>query len=222
MKGPPPPDDNSPSAIIVRPATQRLIAKEAARLSCRHDFRHDDIVDIQAALRVDLFERLQSLDPRRDHVVLYLLKAMDCAFIDLARTRHRLRRRGDASTLRIDGTEPGFARSCNSFTNADRARAICHQPLDPIEAIDLADAVAVVVASLPPKLASLCRELGKGSHADIRRRLRISRHEFDRRVAEIRAAFAAAGLAPLNSVGRPAPRCRTSQPPTSTSKGASR
>jgi hypothetical protein len=125
MKRPPPTDDNSPAAIIVRPATQRLIAREAARLSCRHDFRHDDIVDIQAALRVDLFERLQSLDPGRDHVVLYLLKAMDSAFIDLARTRHRLRRRGDASTLLIDVAEPGFALSCDSFTSADRVMATC-------------------------------------------------------------------------------------------------
>ena len=125
MKSPPPPDDNSPAAIIVQPATQRPIAKEAARLSCRHDFRHDDLLDIQAALRADLFERLQSLDPGRDHAVLYLQKAMDFAFIDLARTRHRLRRRGDASTLLIDVAEPGFALSCDSFTSADRVMATC-------------------------------------------------------------------------------------------------
>jgi DNA-directed RNA polymerase specialized sigma24 family protein len=190
---PPAPPRQPPRALD--PATGDLIRAKARQVAHRAGLTRSDLPDLEQDIALHVWQRLGRFDPAKADRGPFLRMLVAHAVATALRGRVRRARRAPAAldaALRAGGGGPAEPADRGASRRAEEAA--------------LALDVAAVLASLPPRLRRVAESLQARSVAAAARELGLTRAAVYRRLGELRAAFAAAGL------GESCGRARTPRP----------
>jgi DNA-directed RNA polymerase specialized sigma24 family protein len=170
------PPRNTP---VLDEATRALIRAKARQIASRSPGRSAEVGELEQDLALEVLGRLGRFDAEKAELARFVRLLLAHAVATVLRDRRRRSRRAPA---------PLAALVRQGGPSAEPAEE------DPAEEVALALDVAGVLAALPPRLRRVAEALKTDSVTAAARRLRVSRAAVYRRLAELRRAFAAAGL----------------------------
>ena len=164
-------------------ATSELIHGKARQIVGAGGFAPADLPDLENDIAAHVLARLGRFDPAKADRARFVRMLLAHAVATVLRDRRRHKRR-----------------AAPALGAALRKRRI--EPVDsaaPTEELELALDVAAVLAVLPPKLRRVAEALKTHSVVAAAKHLKMSRSAVIRRLADLRAAFVAAGLDEFSS-----------------------
>jgi hypothetical protein len=182
----PPTPNRSDTASTIDLETNELIRGKARQVAARLKLPSTDLPDLEQDLALHVWARLGRYDPARRDQAVFTRMLVGHAAATVFRGRERRVRRAPES---LDA----LLRAAQSPGGPDEPAETRAWP-EPQRRHALALDVAAVLAALPRPLRRVAEALKTRSVAAAARRLRMSRAAVYRRLAELRAAFAAAGL----------------------------
>lgn len=185
-----------PEAVLGDPVVGRLIDLEARRFGRSADRRGDEGDDQRQLLATGLLLRLSR--PRPCPIVsirAWAKPVLRSVRLDYERAGNRRKRRAPRAVLSLDGIVNKGGRE---WPVAELAQSSTSSPLEQVIDLEHRDAIGQVLLELPAHLQELCELLAAGSLQQARQQLGFGRRRFDACLEELRARFAAAGLAPEN------------------------
>jgi RNA polymerase sigma-70 factor (ECF subfamily) len=166
------------AAAAIDPFVIQQAEIRASRMVGNYGYTRDDWEDLRQELLLDYMKRQPRFSPDRGDHRGFVRGVLRNQAAKLATGK---RRSGPFS-------EPGSDAEWNSFISSNGD-------------IDLRLDIQAVVSRLPIHLRILARQLSEMEPADVRRQTGKSRSRFYQWIAEIRAAFVEAGLAPAGRGG---------------------
>jgi len=171
-----------------------FIARKARQLAGKAGFTPSDVEDIEQDIRLDVLRRLRRFDPAKSNRHTFIAMVVRRCVASILERRRAEKRNG--------GRRP---QSLNApIRDAEGREVELYQTLDASagrpgrseeELRDLRLDVQAVVASLPEHLRPWCKVFVELGIRKASRELHVPRCRLQRIKAEIRAAFAEAGLA---------------------------
>jgi RNA polymerase sigma-70 factor, ECF subfamily len=186
---PPEPQSKIPSRTNLDPETIARIREKARQIVGRPGFSSADVDDFAHDISVHVIPRLDRFDPSKSDRDRFVRLLLAHAVSTVLRDRRRRKRRAS-------GSLDAVVRNAGDRELVDAASGAT------VEELTLALDVAEVLATLPPKLRRVAEALKTHSVTAAARRLKLSRAAVYRRLAELREAFAAAGLEEFPSGAR--------------------
>jgi RNA polymerase sigma-70 factor (ECF subfamily) len=183
MPADPSPKTPSPTTPCLDPQTRELIREKARQIVSRSGFSSADVDDIEHDIAIQVLRRLPKFDPAKADGARFVRLLLAHAVSTVLRDRRRQKRR---VPVPLDAVVRKVGQRAGEPVDAESGAAI--------EELTLTLDVAEVLATLPRKLRRVAETLKTHSVTAAARRLKLSRTAVYRRLAELREAFAAAGL----------------------------
>ena len=146
--------------------------------------------DLEQDLLLHLWQRWGRFDPARARQTTFVRRLLRNRAATILRDERRKIRRTPA-TCSLHYSPPTMADEADSMPQPTATSEPC---VPARRSDDLAADVADVVERLPSSLQVMCDLLSIVPAVEVRRRLRLSRHAFDKLASELREQFAAAGF----------------------------
>lgn len=185
-------------AVVFDPFTSALIRIKARQLCRRSDFSRSDGEDLRQEMLTHLWNKSHLFDPSRGNIEAFVTVVINSWIAMELRSRGRLKRRLDCSVMSLDTTlieQDGDAISLASvISSADLRRRTLASPLDPIEQIDLKDAIDHALSQLTSEERDLLFYVARNSVTGAARQQGVSRRQIDNSLKRMRSRFEDAGL----------------------------
>jgi DNA-directed RNA polymerase specialized sigma24 family protein len=176
----------------------QYIRRTVIRLVGKAGITSSDKPDLEQELALALCERWDRFDPARGSWNAFVATVVRRQAIKLLEARHRRKRiagfRANLLSTSVIGPD-GKRRVLERLIEPRHLSALtCHYAPSEVDRSDLRSDLATVIASLPWPLRRLCFWLQHETMAELARRNRRSRTALYRQLAQVRKAFAEAGL----------------------------
>jgi hypothetical protein len=177
-----------------------LIRIKARQLRRHPSFREFELADIEQDLTLYLLSQADHFDPARGSVNTFIDRVVESAAAILARERKRGKRlpaegiEVESLATVVDQPDGPPAPLAALVSGDDLQRRTGAAPLTDAELFEIIEGVGCAIASLPPGLQQLCRNLMDRSKATSQREMGMSRRAFEETVRVLRQHFASAGL----------------------------
>lgn len=190
---------------LTRGYAGRLIRYRAWKLAGTGGFSCSDRPDLEQELRIALIERIDKFDPQRGHWNVFVCTIIERAIASMF-TRRRVAERMQAveteSLSSLVAADDQVETMLGQLVTAEQQarvsdRAVRHH----VDEVDTVADVETVIASLPPHLREVARRLMTTSPTALARELKVPRRTLRDWIAEIREAFAQAGVGPAAACG---------------------
>ena len=184
--------------IVTHAFTINLVRIKAAQLCRRTDFSRSDDDEVQQEMRLYLWKKAHLYDRARGSIEAFVTTAINsCVGMELRR-RDRHKRRHEYRALSLERTpikNDGDATALGAvLREADLHRRTRTNPPDPIEQIDLRDAIAHAVSKLTPRERTLLAHVAEHGVASAARSRHVSRRQIENSLTRMRARFEDAEL----------------------------
>jgi len=184
--------------VVSNPYTATLIRIKARQLCRRTDFSKSDFDDLRQEMLIYLLEKAHLFDPIRGNIEAFVTTVIKSWVGMELRRRDRLKRRAGHHASSLERTpieSDGDATTLGAvLRDSDLHRRTHANRADPIEQIDLGEAVARAVGNLTPNERSLLAHVAEHGVASTARERRVSRRQINNAIARMRARFEDAGL----------------------------
>lgn len=184
--------------ILDHDLTSTLIRIKARQLCRRSDFSRSDFDDLRQGMFLYVLEKSHLFDSQRGTIEAFVTNAVNTWVAMLLRSRSRLKRSGDSQAISLEGTlieRDGEETSLKAVLSiADLQRRTGAHTRDPIDQIDLRDAMARAVSTLTSDEQSLLRHVAEHGVASAARKHHVSRRQIENALARMRSRFEDAGL----------------------------
>ena len=176
----------------------QYIRRTVCRLIGKAGISSSDKPDLEQELALALCERLDRFDLERGSWNAFVVTVVRRQAIKLLEARHRRKRiagfRANLLSTSVTGPD-GKKRVLEQLIESRHLSALtCHYSPSDADRSDLHSDLATVIASLPWPLRRLCFWLQHETMTELARRNRRSRTALYRQLAQVRKAFAQAGL----------------------------
>lgn len=185
----PNPETPHPRTPSLDPEIRERIREKARQIAARSGYSCADVGDLEQDLAIQVLSRLPRFDPAKADLTRFVRLLLSHAVSTVLRDRRRRNRRASGSLEAV-------------VRNAGDRELVDAQSGAAVEELTLTLDVAKVLATLPPRLRRVAEALKAHSVTAAARRLKLSRAAVYRRLAELREAFAAAGLEEFSSGAR--------------------
>lgn len=186
------------SAVVFDSFTSALIRNKAKQLCRRSDYSKSDFEDLRQEMLTHLWTKSHLFDPSRGNIEAFVTVVINSWIAMELRSRGRLKRRSDCSVMSLDRTliecDGDAIELASVISNADLRRRTLASPLDPIEQIDLKDAIDHALAQLTSEERDLLFYVARHSVVGAARQQGVSRRQIDNSLIQMRSRFEDAGL----------------------------
>jgi DNA-directed RNA polymerase specialized sigma24 family protein len=183
--------NNTPIAPSLDRETWRRIRRKAKQLVGKAGLRQADREDIEQELALQVWRGLQNFQPGTGRPGAFVAMILERAANSLLRLRNSSKRGGRH-------VHQPLVSECEapeeSLHSAEASCALCSTDASHEAIFALTHDVNVVLGQLPPSLQRLAEELKHHTVAEVARGAGLSRSTIYARIAQLRAAFAAADL----------------------------
>lgn len=184
-------------SIVSNPYAQSVIRIKARQLCRRADFSESDLEDLHQELWLYLVKVARLFNPHRACLETFIARAVDSCVAMILRDRQREKRRAgfDASSLEdsAGGAEERGPLS-RHLVPTDQSRRTGNVPVDPIERLEVVEAVAVALARLSPRVRAIAERLMHKSPTAVAKEMGISRRQVRNAIDEMEGVFRDAGF----------------------------
>jgi len=188
----------SKDRIVSSAYAQSLIRIKARQLCRRADFSISDMEDLHQEMRRYLLKVADRFNPDRASLETFIACAIESCVAMILRNRRRKKRQIDLECISLESTEfttdTGPTCLWSILSAHDQSRRTGNLPDDPIETLDLRDAVTHVLDQLTDDDRTIAWSVIKHGKAGAARRHGVSRYQINQALRRMRAYFEDAGL----------------------------
>lgn len=192
--------------VVFHPFTKKHIRIKALQLCARSDFSKSDFPDLKQEMLLYLWSKAHLFDPSRGTIEAFVTSTIKSCVGMILRHRDREMRRGDIYAISLEGTlieHDGVTDMLKSvLDDADFARRTQQDRRHPIDLYLLQKSVRQVFRSLTPDQQELVLHIAEHGLSSAsrdwtrREQRKVTRHEIEKRVLQIRSRFKDADLSP--------------------------
>lgn len=192
--------------VVFHPFTRKHIRIKALQLCARSDFSKSDFPDLKQEMLMHLWRKAHLFDPDRASIETFVTRITRSCIGMILRRRDRMKRRGDIDAISLECTlieHDGVTDMLKSvLDDADFARRTQQDRRHPIDLYVLQESVRQVFRSLTPDQQELVLHIAEHGMSSAsrewtrREQRKVTRHEIEKRVLQIRSRFEDADLSP--------------------------